>query len=204
MENLDRIDEELRRIDERRHENIQLMNELRQLINEIERREDFEDLLHFHELQLMSFEEHNIILSSCQCHKWYIREFCMSIFSNMQSPIEQLAIERLEGEQDMIGCYFISSNISPMFFELNPVFMDRAIGNSYGMIISVTDMNQIKFIKAICRVGDLGIMPCEYLRYMTLTNFDTLLLSCPEWFNEFMNILSVHYASTMVNLESVD
>lgn len=201
MEDLDRIDEELRRLDVRRQENIQLMNELRNLIDEIEHREDFEDLLHFHELQLMSFEEHHIILSSCQCHKWYIREFCMSIFSNMHSPIEQLAIEKLQSEPDLIGCYFVSSNISSMFFDLNPVFMDRSIGNSHGMIISVNEMNKNKFIRAICRVGDLGIMPCEYLRYMTLTNFDTLLLSCPDWFNEFMNILSIHYATTMVNLD---
>ncbi|UZQ21520.1 ORF22 [Duck adenovirus 3] len=205
MRELERIEEELMRIDDERIMNNRALADIRALVDEIENEmqqnenqegED-DDLLNYDVLQLMSFENHHIIVSSCPCHNWYMRDFCMSIFSNLESPIFHTVWSSLADDPDLYGCYFISSNMAAMFSRMDPVFMDRRVGHSHGVIINVSELTRYTFLSAVCAIADMGAMPCEYIRFMSLMDINQLLLSCPRWMFELMQFFTKYYSERM-------
>lgn len=170
------------------------IEEIRALLNDIDVDRDLdEDVLEFDDMQLMCFANHEIILTPCECHQWYIRDFCMSLHSCMESSAYPVSRNLLGDDPELCGCYFITSNLGSMFAAFNPVFMDRSIGSSNGVLIAVHDNNRHVFLGAMCAVGDMGIMPCEYMRLVTLVNDRRVSLTCPRWMYEFVQIMSHRY-----------
>lgn len=199
---LERIEQELMRIDDERILNNRYIQDIRELVEEIENemQEDEDDLLNYDVLQLMSFENHHIIVSSCPCHNWYMRDFCMSMYSNLESPIFPTVWTSLADDPDLYGCYFISSNMAAMFSRMDCVFMDRCVGPTHGVIINVSELTRYTFLSAVCAIADMGAMPCEYIRFMSLMDINQLLLSCPRWMFELMQIFTRYYSDRMTEI----
>lgn len=204
---MDGINNEINGIQEERNRNNQIMNEIREIVEEIERNlldndDDFEDdLLEFNNLQLMSFENHHIVVAPCSCHGWHMRDFCLSIHTNLSSEVFQIVWRSVENDPELCGCYFISSNMASMFSLLNPILMDRHVGISTGVLINVTNLNKLDFIKSICSIADVGAMPCEYARLVISVDENQLFLNCPRWMIEVLVILTNYYNVKMTELE---
>lgn len=179
------------------------MEEIRALLNDInvDPFEDDEEMLEFDDMQLMCFSNHEIVLTPCHCHQWYIRDFCMSLHSCVESSVYPTALHMLGDDPGLCGCYFVTSNLGSMFASLNPVFMDRSIGPSNGVLIAVHDNNRHVFLGALCSVAEMGIMPCEYMRLVMIVGERRASMTCPRWMYEFVQIMSQFYYETVSNLD---
>lgn len=181
------------------------MEEIRALLNDIivDNDIDADDMIEFDDMQLMCFSDHEIILMPCPCHQWFLRDFCMSMHSCVESSVYHLAIHVLGDDPGICGCYFVTSNLGSMFASLNPVFMDRSIGSTNGVLIAVHDNNRHVFLGAMCAVGEMGVMPCEYMRLVTIVGERRASMSCPRWMYDFVHLMSQYYYSVIDSLSNL-
>ncbi|AFC40584.1 protein ORF22 [Goose adenovirus 4] len=184
------------------------MEEIRALLNDINvdanGGDEDEEMLEFDDMQLMCFTNHEIVLTPCDCHQWYIRDFCMSLHSCIESSVYPTALQLLGDDPGLCGCYFVTSNLGSMFALLNPVFMDRTIGSSNGVLIAVHENNRHVFLGALCSVAEMGTMPCEYMRLVMMVGERRVSMSCPRWMYYFVQLMSHFYYDTVDKLTGLN
>nr|WJJ54622.1 MAG: hypothetical protein [Otus scops adenovirus] len=159
--------------------------------------EDMEDpenidpaLLEYHPYQLMCYEGHSVIQSPCICHRYLMMNPHMSINSCSTSDISGLVREALGEEWEVCGPYFVASWVCGNFYQFSPVFLDKVTVGMSGMMIFVAPSKRHQFLDTVARLGELGCIPCHYLRKVDVDHANQLMVLYTErWWGVVANIL---------------
>ncbi|QJP03688.1 ORF22 [Aviadenovirus cerasi] len=144
-----------------------------------------------HAYQFLCLEDFEMIPLQCHCHGFELRRVPGAVYG--QTRNSELALYlwcRLEGYQALEGVYFVAAWAATMFTEFKPVFCDVPARGVLGMIIYVPPKKTDRFVKAIATLGEMGALPCHYIRRMKVdfANHRVLLFS-EQWHAEAVNCL---------------
>lgn len=161
---------------------------LAELIHHLDPNHD-DAIFDFNELQLVCYDDFDIICRPCECHGHGILSECISVTNNMGSDSLNLIWQALELELLPIGIYFVAGWVASMFQQFSPIFFDRDLNGLRGMMINVTPESKLSFLHAVARLCDMGVTPCMYMRKMLVfATSATVVLHSEEWFMDVSEI----------------
>ncbi|WPS63629.1 ORF22 [Aviadenovirus phalacrocoracidae] len=154
------------------------------------------EVLEFHPDQLICYENYGVYYYPCQCHNYLMIDTGMSFHGNAYSDMAGLAWTALQADLEVSGVYFVAYWAASMFYDFHPVFIDRETTALRGMSIHVMLGSRLKFINTVCKLCEMGLIPCHYLRKMTVQhNTNRLILHSETWFGDIAQIL-LHWQRT--------
>lgn len=146
----------------------------------------------FHSLQLMCMEEMGCAVAPCGCHGAGLRRTGMCLSRHRSGVLSAYLWSRLELDLSVGGVYFVTMWAAPQFAEFNPVYMSKPESGVMGMMIHVPVEDRAPFVGAVAALGELGTVPCHYLRKIFVTPDQTHLHLLPEpWFGEVCTLVYV-------------
>lgn len=155
---------------------------LAELIHNLDPHHD-DMIFDFNELQLICYDDFNIIVRPCECHHHGLHTQNVSISSNMPSDCLNLVWQALELELLPQGVYFVCGWAANMFHDFSPIFFNREMVGLRGMLINVTPESKLRFLHTVCKLCDMGVTPCMYLRKMLVfATSATVVLHSEQWF----------------------
>lgn len=140
-------------------------------------------LYQFSNLQLMCYENYHILSPSCDCHGFFLLKPSMSVHSNQSTDFDSKLWEELEYQDEPNDTYFVSGWACSMFYRFSPVFFNREVEGICGMLIHVQPGTRYQFLTAVAKLLDMGVIPCMYLRKMSVFNLNqTVVFHSEGWF----------------------
>ncbi|BBJ21557.1 hypothetical protein ORF22 [Crane-associated adenovirus 1] len=159
---------------------------------------DIREMMMFSTLQLLDYENFSVSVDPCSCHAQSIKNFGMSFHTNADSEIYPLLCSALELDFSVAGTYFVVNSVGSMFTSFAPTFFEKKVESARGMLINVTPDKQNNFLKCIAQIGDLGLVPCDYLREIDVdTDSEIVRMLVKEWF-EVAAVIIVHWQESKV------
>ena len=144
-----------------------------------------------HAHQFLCLEEFEMIPELCHCHGFEMRRVPMAVCSQPDSSgLSVYLWSRLEGDPSLEGVYFVAAWAAVMFTEFYPVFCAVPAGGVLGMIIYVPPHNTGVFVEAVATLGQMGALPCHYIRRM-MVDFPAqrVFLVSESWYVDAVNCL---------------
>lgn len=144
-----------------------------------------------HAYQLLCMEDMELIPLPCHCHGFDLRRVPGAVYG--QTRYSELALYlwcALEGCLALEGAYFVATWAAPMFAAFKPVFCNTAARGVLGMIIYVPVTKMDRFVRSIAILGEMGALPCHYIRKMEV-DFDLrqVRLFSEHWHADAVNCL---------------
>ncbi|QEJ80784.1 protein ORF22 [Southern Psittacara leucophthalmus aviadenovirus] len=169
--------------------------ELDRLLEEVlDMEEEEQDVLQFHPLQMMCFENAFVESYPCACHNYNLIDPGVSITCNFKSDFSPYVVSSLKDNPAVSGVYFVSSWACTMYYDFNPVFIDLFDDDNEkvirGVTINVRPENREIFLINVCKLCEAGVIPCEYMRRMDFVPDEGTVYLYPDfWFGELIHNL---------------
>lgn len=104
--------------------------------------------------------------------------------SNQSTDFDIKLWEELEYDEEPVDTYFVAGWASSMFYRFSPVFFTREVEGVCGMLIHVQPGTRYQFLTAVSKLLDMGVIPCMYLRKMSVFNLNrTVVFHSEKWFS---------------------
>ena len=160
--------------------------------------EDEEVGFEFDQAQLINYDRFILEGRACECHGYTVVDIGHSIGAANTERFGDVLWQQFQDEPEIAGLYWVANWAAAQFYNLNPVFFERDLMGVNGMTINVQPQDVPAFVRAVGTLGELGAIPCHYLRKMYVDMDMEIITLYPDyWFKPMVDaLLSFHNYAT--------